>query len=631
MVDRVESTNAVGRQLGNYRLLSVLNRESNATTYLGTHVHLSTQVAVRVYQTHLLQNDQEYFLAEVQAAARLVHPNIMRVLEFGVEGETPFLVTTYTPGCTLRERYAEGSILPLSTVVLYVKQLASALDYAHSMHLLHLDLKPEHLWLSNVGEVLVSNFRVTLLSHNSHTQSVHEIAHAVAYMAPEQIQGHPVAASDQYALAILVYEWLSGSRPFPGSNYVELASQHISTSPPGLVARVPSLSATTEHVVMKALAKDANTRFPTIQAFADALEQSYLAGPDERVISQTRNNVSRRAMTLGLVGTAGVLAAGGGVYWFSRRSSSTHVNVTPPPAKPVARGTTLATYRGHSDVVYGVDWSRDGKQLASWSLDDTMQVWSATTFARVNMFQMANVISWSPDWRYMASGDYIRNFQLWDAVTGRIIALEEFPFTGAGPEGAPVASSALWSPDGKHFIMPVYSTKVWDVATGKVTSTYPTGAAGWSPDSKRIALRQTNKVQILEAATENQLASYAVPASPSGLLALALYWSPNGKYLAANDGTVWEALTGKLIASNKGTFITWSPNSKYIAASSFSVTSDGQVKSDNAVHIWSIDTGADVFVYHGHTDFISSVVWSPDGTRIASASYDAMVKVWQAV
>jgi serine/threonine protein kinase len=648
------------QRLGNYRLLSLLNKEDNAITYLGEHVYLGTQVAVNVYQTHLLQNDQDAFLSEVRAIARLIHPHIVRILEFGVERETPFLVTPYTAGCTLRERYSAGSVLPLSMVVSYVKQIASALDYASSTGVLHLDLKPEHLWLRNAGEVLVNNFRVTLLSHNSHSQSVRDIAQAVAYMAPEQIQGHPTAASDQYALALIVYEWLCGSRPFLSTNYIELASQHISTSPPGLVARVPDLSTAVERVVMKALAKNANARFPSTQAFADALEQSFLFPARQPVFRETPagdsfpdsstpqkpTTVSRRVVTLGLLGTAGVLAVGSGLCWFSRSSSPTRTKMiaptkvmpTPTPT-PAPRGTTLATYRGHSDLVYAVDWARDSKHIASWSLDDTMQVWSATTFTHLNTLQMARVISWSPDWQYMASGDYYINFQLWNTTTGRILALEEFPFTGSGGEGPPVASRALWSPDGKYFITPEYSAQVWEVATGKVVSTYPTGAAGWSPDSKYIALRRTNKVQILDAATENVLASYTIPAHPSELLLLDVNWSPDGKYIAAADGTVWEALTGKLITRYEGSMqenmfsisIVWSPDSKYIASSITTIAPDGQIKAGSTVHIWSIETGSDVFVYSGHTDVVSFTTWSPDGTKIASASYDTTVKVWQAV
>src|SRR5207245_1923023 len=126
------------------------------------------------------------------------------------------------------------SLLPLKIVLPYVQQIASALQYAHDKKLIHRDIKPENMLLGQNNEVLLSDFGLALIaqSTNSH-QATKDMAGTISYMAPEQLQGRPRPASDQYALGIVVYEWLSGERPFHGT-LTELYSQHLFTPPPPL-------------------------------------------------------------------------------------------------------------------------------------------------------------------------------------------------------------------------------------------------------------------------------------------------------------------------------------------------------------------------------------------------------------
>lgn len=263
-----------GQQLGNYRLVNLLGKGGFAEVYLGEHVYLKTQVAVKVLQTRLsAQEDMEGFLKEAQTVARLAHPNIVRILDFGVEGETPFLVMDYAPNGTLRQRHARGEMVPLATVTQYVKQVAEALQYAHDEKLIHRDVKPENILLGRRDEVLLGDFGIALVAQSSRYQSTQDVIGTVAYMSPEQIQGKPRPASDQYSLGIVVYEWLSGMRPFGGS-FTELCTQHMFAPVPPLREKVPTLSQEVELVVNTALAKDPKQRFGNIKAFATALEQA---------------------------------------------------------------------------------------------------------------------------------------------------------------------------------------------------------------------------------------------------------------------------------------------------------------------------------------------------------------------
>jgi predicted ATPase/serine/threonine protein kinase/DNA-binding CsgD family transcriptional regulator len=266
-------TDYVGQKLGNYRLIRLVGKGSFAEVYLGEHIHLSTQAAIKVLHTHLTSDDVDNFRNEARIIARLIHPHIVRVIEFGVEGKTPFLVMDYAPHGTLRQRHPKGTGLPLDTVVSYVKQLADALQYAHEKKLVHRDIKQENMLLVRFNEVLLSDFGLAIIAQSSYSQQVQDSAGTVAYMAPEHIQGHPCPASDQYALGIVVYEWLSGDRPFHGST-LEIATQHLFAPPPPLQEKVPTIPSAVERVVLQALAKDPKLRFAQVQSFALALEEA---------------------------------------------------------------------------------------------------------------------------------------------------------------------------------------------------------------------------------------------------------------------------------------------------------------------------------------------------------------------
>src|ERR1051326_4113196 len=259
----------VGQQLGNYRLLRRLGEGGFAEVYLGEHTYLQTQAAIKILHTRLAADDTDTFVSEARIIARLKHPHIIRVLEFGVEGSTPFLVMDYAPNGTLRQRHPKGSVLTPAVIAPYVKQVAEALHYAHEQKLVHRDIKPENMLIGERNEVLLSDFGIATVAQSSQYQGTQEVAGTVAYMAPEQVQGKPRPASDQYALGIVVYEWLTGERPFRGS-FTEIATQHVLTPP--LREKQPGIDPAVEAVVLTALAKDPKERFVSVLAFAHAFE-----------------------------------------------------------------------------------------------------------------------------------------------------------------------------------------------------------------------------------------------------------------------------------------------------------------------------------------------------------------------
>lgn len=283
----------IGQVLGHYQLLSLLGRGGFADVYQGKHIHLNNIVAVKVLHTRLAEDLQEYFLQEARILVSLSHPRIIRILDFGLEEGIPYLVMDYAPGGSLRQRHARNTRLPLKTVVDYTRQIADSLQYVHNHRLIHRDLKPDNVLIGQQGNLLLSDFGVALIVQTTRQHDTpDDPAGTAPYMAPEQLQGKAQFASDQYALGIMVYEWLCGTRPFQGT-LVELYYQHSSTPPTPLRDHVPTLPSSVEQVVLKALAKVPDQRFSSIKEFAHALEQASLPAEMDKTIQPARDETTQ--------------------------------------------------------------------------------------------------------------------------------------------------------------------------------------------------------------------------------------------------------------------------------------------------------------------------------------------------
>jgi Serine/threonine protein kinase len=263
----------IDQQMGNYRLVRLVGQGHFADVYLGEHLYLKTFAAIKILHAAVNRDVLRQFLQEAQAVAHLDHPHIIRVLDFGVDAasHTPFLVMEYARHGSLRQRYPEGQRLQPALLLRYVPQIAAALQYAHDHRLIHRDVKPENILLGMHDEILLSDFSLVAVAHSTASLETLDNAGTVHYMAPEQLQGKPRPASDQYSLAVMVYEWLCGERPFYGSTPIEIAVQHMSSPPPSLHDRMPALNPAIVSVVLRALVKDPEQRFPTVMAFAQAL------------------------------------------------------------------------------------------------------------------------------------------------------------------------------------------------------------------------------------------------------------------------------------------------------------------------------------------------------------------------
>src|SRR5579859_7893757 len=261
----------VGQQLGNYRLMRKLGKGSYSEVYLGEHIHLGSHAALKVLHTHLIEEAGQDFLSEARLLSQLKHPHLLRVLDAGIQDDRPFFVLEYVSGGTLRMKHTQGSQLPLDLLVAYVEQIGSVLSYLHANKIVHRDLKPENLLLREDGTLLLSDFGLAhVVRTNTTYLSTRALRGTLEYLAPELWRGHAAIASDQYAFAIMVYEWITGVRPF-GGLVGELCYQHLYEFPRPLGLHRGDLPPQVEHIILTALAKDPARRFANVRTFVQAL------------------------------------------------------------------------------------------------------------------------------------------------------------------------------------------------------------------------------------------------------------------------------------------------------------------------------------------------------------------------
>jgi len=263
MVDRS------GQRLGHYVLIRLIGRGGSADVYLARNLHLRSFCAIKILRTPLIRKGRSKFLEEARLAAALEHEHIVHILDFDVQNGIPHIVMSYAPHGSLRRLHPRGTKLSFKKTLSYLEQIAGALDYLHTQNLIHLDIKPENLLVGRNYEVLLGDFGITEVAHKVSSSR----SGTLNYMSPEHMRGKPCAASDQYALAVCIYECLTGQPPFSGTR-TEIRWQHLHDRPGSLRALAPDVPLAMERVVLRALAKNPQQRYPSVRAFVAAFREA---------------------------------------------------------------------------------------------------------------------------------------------------------------------------------------------------------------------------------------------------------------------------------------------------------------------------------------------------------------------
>jgi serine/threonine protein kinase len=254
--------------LQDYEQLKVLGEGGSAVVYLCRARDTGTQVAIKV----LLNSADPYFKQKFQYESRLMlrHPHIVQTLGFGEAGGISYIIMEYMPGGSLRDLMVQQR-LNLRGAIRIIGQICQALDYAHGHGVFHRDLKPENILLTHDGTAKLADFGIARFTSMRTVTTEGMLVGTPDYMSYEQAKGDDIdGRSDQYSLAIVIFELLTGCRPFQGEA-LTVVSQHLSAKPPSPRTFNPNIPRNVEKVILRSLDKNKNKRFPTMLKMAETL------------------------------------------------------------------------------------------------------------------------------------------------------------------------------------------------------------------------------------------------------------------------------------------------------------------------------------------------------------------------
>ena len=323
---------APGTKLGQYEVQDFIGQGAMGLVYRAYHPQLERTGAVKVMQAISPDADTvARFRHEAQAIARMRHPNIVDVYDFGEFEGTPYMVVEYVPGGSLAARMSRGP-LDRYTALKYLRGIAAGLDYAHGHGVVHRDVKPANVLLTADDAPVLADFGLAKLLQGSSLRSMTGVTTGTpAYMAPEQVAGHQVGpAADRYSLATIAYEMLTGVIPFDGEALMELLYAQVHREPVPPSARYPDLGPEVDAVIMRGLAKDPAGRWESCTSFVDALTAALTAPAPVPVAAK------RVVIAPAIASTAPIARAPARERVAKRPQQETAVMAFPMPAAPVA-------------------------------------------------------------------------------------------------------------------------------------------------------------------------------------------------------------------------------------------------------------------------------------------------------
>ena len=263
-----------GKTINGYEIVSRAGQGGMATVYLARQQSMNRNVALKFLPGSLIHDDTylQRFEREAQIVAGLEHRNIVPVYDYGEHRKQPYIAMRYLPDGSVEDLLEKGPI-PTDRVVSIVGQVAEALDYAHQRGIIHRDLKPSNILLDNSGGAFITDFGIArILGESGSTITTEGVVGTPSYMSPEQARGEELdGRSDVYALGVMLFEMVTGRRPFESDTPYSIAVMHVTTPPPVPSEIASDVSAVLDNMILKSLSKQRDRRYSTAGDLADAL------------------------------------------------------------------------------------------------------------------------------------------------------------------------------------------------------------------------------------------------------------------------------------------------------------------------------------------------------------------------
>ncbi len=362
----------IGQQIGRYQILKQLGAGGMATVYKAFDTRLEREVAIKVIRREAFAPDEmdmllKRFEREAKSLGRLSHPNIVGVIDYGEYEGAPYLVMEYLSGGTLKERL--GKPIPWRNAVQMVIPIAQALEYVHARNIINRDVKPSNILMSEDGQPMLTDFGLVKIFGEQGKEATHLTSTGTGlgtpdYMAPEQWTGEATAQSDLYSLGIVLYEMITGHKPYTADTPAGVMIKQATEALPLPKTYIPDLPRDVESVLLKALAKDPIHRYPTMRVFLDDL-QNLLAGKEvsassiktEQLREQMTGKVERQpsplppspppmetarlqkkrspVLAIAVLGMIALIGLGGGCWLLSSNMDVLTSYFAPPPPTQV--------------------------------------------------------------------------------------------------------------------------------------------------------------------------------------------------------------------------------------------------------------------------------------------------------